>query len=135
MKERVKRVVGFVRSHRVQFIVLTVLIIALTVQTHQAAALFDSGSSSTGGGIIDSITDALSDFFHAIIDGFKSFFNAIIDAVKWPFTQVKYMFSNVYNWSWAHLGPLGVVVFVAIAGMTSWMAIFWFKQNIEQLKY
>jgi len=90
--------------------------------------------SDDGEGIIDKIINAIGDFFHAIVDGFKDFFNTILKAVEWPFTQIKYMFENVYNWSWDHLGPLGVIVFVAIAGATAYVAIFWFKQNIEQIR-
>jgi len=115
------------RKRLLALLVLTLMLIRL----HGVAAW---GSDDTGSGIIDRITNAIGDFFGAIINGFKSFFNAIIDAVKWPFTQVGYMFANVYNWSWTHLGPLGVVAFVAIAGMTAYVAIFWFKQNVEQIK-
>ncbi len=114
------------RKRLLALLVLTLMLI----RVHGVAAYGDD----TGSGIIDRITNAIGDFFGAIINGFKSFFDAIIDAIKWPFTQVGYMFANVYNWSWSHLGPLGVVAFVAIAGMTAYVAIFWFKQNMEQIK-
>lgn len=110
---------------RRKVLVLSVLMLMFTV---------DTVAADTGEGIIDKITNAVGDFFRSIIDGIKSFFGAIIEAIKWPFTQIKYMFTNIYYWAWSHLGPLGVVVFVFIAGMTAWVALFWFRQNVEQIK-
>ena len=112
---------------RKKLLVLFVLTLMLTVNTHHVAA-------DDGEGIVDKITNAIGDFFRGIIDGIKCFFDAIINAIKYPFTQLKYMFQNVYYWMWDHLGPLGVVGFVAIAGMTAWVAIFWFRQNLQQVK-
>lgn len=111
-------------------LVVTFVIMLLLITYSKPVSAYGSDSE----GIIDKIINAIGSFFGAIIDGFKDFFNTIIDAIKWPFEQIGYMFSNVYNWSWSHLGPLGVVVFTAIAGMTAYVAIFWFKQNIEQIK-
>ena len=120
-----------IRKRR-RLVVALLLMLLINLRTVSASAWGGDGGSDDG--IIGKITGAIGDFFHAIIDGFKDFFNTIIEAIKEPFTQIKYMFENVYNWSWTHLGPLGVVVFVAIAGMTAYVAIFWFKQNIEQVK-
>lgn len=126
MKEKLKTLYLKLKARK-KLLVLFILMLMLTVNTHHVAA-------DTGEGIVDKITNAIGDFFRGIINGIKSFFDAIIDAIKWPFTQVKYMFMNVYYWMWDHLGPLGVVGFVAIAGMTAYVAIFWFKENVEQIK-
>ncbi|MFA4719893.1 hypothetical protein [Pyrococcus kukulkanii] len=113
------------------FVIIMLIGLMFQLQLPHVAAY---GSEDDEEGIIGKITNAIGDFFRSIIDGIKDFFGTIVDAIKWPFTQVKYMFINVYNWMWDHLGPLGVVGFVAIAGLTAWVAIFWFRQNLQQVK-